>query len=417
MRCSLIILLFFLFSEVWAQDTGNVYSKRVVLETEFEVLLGYYGQDGNHSAVTGGEGTEKLTVIPMSLSVTENIDTTNRLLINGGVDLITSASTDNIDFAVSSASYKDRRLWLTLGYARKFHKSGLDAGVGFGASVESDYLSYQPALWLDWTSRNLMSAISVRMQGYIDDLRWGRFNEQYKRPVSLVYPVELRGTEWFDEYMRYTVNTDVSFRQDLTKRLNFGLFTGFYAQTGLLSTPFHRVYFADTSAVSVEKLPGERYKLPVGILLNAFATSRWVIRFYYRYYWDNFGIRAHTLSVETPVVLSKHFRLNPFFRFYTQTQSYYFNPYGEHFWESKYYTSDYDLSAFNSYKIGVGLRFIPFKRLGKSTTVFKEIAARYAFYYRSDGLSAHIVTLYIGLGVQRIQKPKKQAGKRSTTDS
>lgn|GEM_PF-1568710 len=45
------------------QDSTIVYKKRVLESTEVEFLRSSYKQDGSHSAVGGGIGTEKLTVL------------------------------------------------------------------------------------------------------------------------------------------------------------------------------------------------------------------------------------------------------------------------------------------------------------------------------------------------------------------
>ncbi len=67
-------------------------------------------------------------------------------------------------------------------------------------------------------------------------------------------------------------------------------------QEGLLSTPYHRVYFTD-GTLKVEKLPGTRAKLPIGLRASYFLGDRFIIRSFYRYYQDNWGMKAHTVSL------------------------------------------------------------------------------------------------------------------------
>src|SRR5438445_7806917 len=82
----------------------SLYRRHRISRTDIEVLFGYYTQDGNHSAITGGTGTEKLRVYSPEFTITHYRDSSHTLILNGGVDIISSASMDNIDYIISSAS-------------------------------------------------------------------------------------------------------------------------------------------------------------------------------------------------------------------------------------------------------------------------------------------------------------------------
>ena len=85
--------------------------------------------------------------------------------------------------------------------------------------------------------------------------------------------------------------------------------------------------------------------------------------------------------------------LKPSFRYYDQTAADYFAPYNKHFSTQKYYTSDYDLSAFSSLQLGGALVYtdvLSKYKLGKLS--LKMISLRYQNYQRSDGLSAFSVS-------------------------
>jgi hypothetical protein len=124
------------------------------------------------------------------------------------------------------------------------------------------------------------------------------------------------------------------------------------------------------------------------------------LRTYYQFYWDNFGIRAHTLELDIPVKISPRFSAGPNFRLYTQTAAHWFRPYGAHQLEQAFYTSDYDLSAFQSYQIGAGFHFTPFRQLGKRLLV-DGTSLRYSWYKRSDGLQAHMLNLVLDMAWKR----------------
>lgn len=386
-------LVFLLFAIVFfskAQSIDSGYHKRILPKTDIDLVFSYYNQDGDHSAVTGGEGTEALNVYAPGFILTHTSGL-NIYSIEGGADVISSASTDMIDANMSSASRVDMRSYANINYNRKLKQSGVVVGLGTGFSIESDYLSFPFRLSVDYTEPSGMRQYEISFQAYFDDLRWGRLNPDYRRPVSLVYPAELRYKEWYNVYKRYSYNMKLGFVQVVNKRLNIGVFPEVIYQTGLLATPFHRVYFSNDS-VRVENFPKKRWRFPLGIRLNYFAGSITVLKAMVGFYQDNFGITSGTLDMEAAFKVKQQFTLSPFVRLYSQKASTYFSPYGQHEPTEIYYTSDYDLSRFQSFKTGIAFRYIPFNYIG-NPSVFQEINLRYTFFNRSNGLTAHIVTV------------------------
>ncbi len=395
--------LFFVWFTAFTQKQDTTYSKKKLSETEVQVLFSYYTQDGKHSAVTGGTGTEKLQVYAPNLNISQHFDSLNTVSINAGVDIISSASTDKINFVVSSTSLVDRRGYATLSYNRKLKKSGFTVGGSIGFSFESDYYSTGAGVSIKHTNKTKSRDLTLDLQANFDDLRWGRFNSEYRRPVKLIYPQELRYREWYDTYKRNSYNITLGIYQIINSRNAIGFYPGISYQKGLLATPFHRVYFNDNTTLRVENLPDERIKIPIGIQLNSFIGRGWILRSYYRFYYDNFGITAHTLSFNSPVKISPSLTISPSVRLYTQTQSNYFKPYMQHDISEVFYTSDYDLSAFNSINLGLGFRYAPFLK-SKKGGMLNEFDLKYSYYQRSDGLNAHIISLLIDCGAQRINK-------------
>lgn len=378
-----------------AQRGDSSYVKRKISSTEVQVLFSYYTQDNNHSAITGGVGTEDLQVYAAQASLDSQKDSTHAFHLDAGIDIISSASTDKIDFVMSSASVLDARTHLNAGY-RRFFRKGFSAGVQSGLSFESDYLSLAESFSLTHMNSSRTREWSLDAQVFFDDLRWGRLNNG--KPQKLIYPHELRNTAWFDIYRRNSYNILLGIFQVINKRMSLGFYPGVSYQHGLLSTPFHRVYFADGS-LRVENLPVRRLKIPLGVQLNTFVGRRMILRTYYRFYWDDFGTRAHTISVEGPVKLTHALAVTPFLRLYTQSQANYFKPYAEHELSEEYFTSDYDLSTFNSIKAGLGIRYAYLSQ--KKSELFKAFEIRYAQYRRSDGLVSHMITTYIDYNFNR----------------
>jgi Protein of unknown function (DUF3570) len=362
-------------------------------ETQLNILMSYYQQDGSHGAVEGGTGTEQLTDLTPTIILNVPLDSVSRLAVNLGLDYYSSASTDRIDYALSSPSASDTRYHADLGYSRQLSGRTL-VGLGGGFSTEYDYRSFNVAGSWAQTSRDGNRQLSVAAQAFFDR-------------ATLIRPVELRvggGQEHGSGYdSRQSYNLSLTYSQVLTQRVQLALSTELVYQSGLLSTPFHRVYFRETGpapgAARVEALPRHRFKYPVALRLNYYATDLVQLRSFYRFYQDDFGIRAHTLELETPVKVTPFFVVYPFYRYHTQTAARYFAPYQQHSIDETYYTSDYDLSAFGAHKLGLGLRYSPVYGLSRFRTPFggrvakfKAVDLRYAHYRRSTDLTADIIS-------------------------
>ena len=375
----------------FGQPSDSTHKRRKISKSEIQIVYSHYLQKGNHSAVTGGIGTEKLTVYSPDITFSKQSDSLTRYSINAGIDIISSASTDNIDYIISSASKVDNHTYVNFSYDRRQKNKPTTLGGGVYFSLESDYLSNGFSLHMQHSSRDQNKIISAEVEVFFDDLRWGRLSGQY--PLKLVYPSELRNQAWFNIHHRNSYNLNTRFQQTINKKTMLSFFPGVSFQHGLLSTPFHRVYFKDSS-LNVENLPNKRLRIPLGIQLNHFLANRTIVRSYYRFYWDEWGIIAHTVELSVPIKLSAAFILSPSIRLYRQSESRYFKPYREHEKNQAYYTSDYDLSAFTSYEPGLEMKLNIAGK--KPTSLLNEIALRYSYYKRSDQLSAHILTMIAG---------------------
>lgn len=382
------LLSAFLSTQGHAQS-DSTYKKQRLSSRDVEVMMSYYTQDNDHSAVTGGIDTEDLQVYAFGVNLDWKKDSVRNINVDLGVDIISSASTDNIDFEFSSASKTDARTHLSLGYG-KFLRNNFTTGGNVGLSVESDYTSFNIGGKAGHVSDDGMREWALNVQMFFDDLRWGRFDNGQLQ--ELVYPDELRYKEWFDIYRRNSYNVEFGWYQTINRRTVVGISPAVVYQSGLLSTPFHRVYFNDES-LRVENFPRERWKFPVNFQLNTFLGTKFILRTGYRFYWDDFGVTGHTFSAELPYKISPVWTLLPSLRIYTQSASDFFRPYKAHSVDEKYYTSDYDLSKFSSYRAGFGFRYAPFAVTSKR--VFNELELRYSHYKRSDGLGAHMVVLYV----------------------
>jgi hypothetical protein len=378
----------------FGQSITNPYPKKKIPKSAIQILYGQYLQDGEHSAITGGIGTENLQVYSPEFIVGTELDSLRSYSVDAGIDVITSASMDNIDFVKSSASRVSTRAYLTLAYDQQFKKNPNNGLGGRGYfSIESAYLSFGGALSYTHSSLDQSKSFTAELETYFDDLRWGRLNGE--RPLQLVYPSELRYKQWFQAYLRQSFNLTLSFQQTINSRMVLAIMPGISYQQGLLSTPYHRAYFAEGTE-RVENLPSKRWKFPLGIQLNSFIGDRYILRTYYRFYWDDFGILANTFSADLGIRIMPQLTITPSARLYTQTAANFFKPYQMLDTTMTYYSSDYDLSAFNAFELALEGNLAFFKRHVHRIEM-NNISLRYSFYKRADGLYAHMISTVFNL--------------------
>ncbi|MBI9057088.1 MAG: DUF3570 domain-containing protein [Labilibaculum sp.] len=407
---ALYLLFLFLLGSLcgFAQDNSKSKIKldKEQKDTEVNFLFNYYAQDGDNSPVTGGIGSEKLNNYSSSIVVHLLPDSLTQLTLELGIDAYTSASTDKIDYFKthqSSASGKDGRAHINADYTRQLAHSENKYGFHFGFSIESDIYSLGIGGKYMINSKDLNRSLRISTSYFRDN--W-----------HLIYPHELRSKEsWLSTDIRNTLSIELSLTQVLNQKSTIGITVEPVFQFGLLSTPFHRVFFNDAAGKlfddleflsHTEQLPNRRFKLPISLRYHYYLNDFFRFKSYYRIYSDTWGIQAHTASIETPFFASQTFILAPFFRYHTQSAARYFAPFAtvNALNPPRYHTADYDLSKLHSYKTGIGISYAPifairkFKSPFKSskTAQLKSINLRSAYYKRSDGLKAWLISLDLG---------------------
>ncbi|MBK5284717.1 MAG: DUF3570 domain-containing protein [Bacteroidia bacterium] len=389
----LVVALFanilFSFSQVNAPGDSAQYKERKLKVEEVNFVSGYYQQDGNHSGVTGGIGTEYLTdfagTIELKLSTLNKKGNKHSLFFESGADTYTSASSDSIE-PLSGPSRQDLRIYPSLSYSTEDIKRHVTLGAGISYSHEYDYESRGVNLSFVKSSKDNNREWGINLFAYFDMWR-------------VIYPYELRppgygtgsNSKDVDILPRNSYQASFSLSQVINKKLQLALLFDPAYQQGQLTTLYQRVYFDDSSK-RVEKLPDNRFKIPVAIRANYFLTDRFIIRAYYRFYYDDWGNTAHTTNLEMPVKLTPFFSLSLFYRYSVQSGIDYFAPYLTHSVNEEFYTSDYDLSPFNSHFIGMGIRIAPPKGIFGNKH-FNSLEIRYAYYVRSTALIGNSVTL------------------------
>lgn len=368
-------------------DTTGYKSKKLKIE-EINLVSSYYGQNGNNAAVTGGRGSEELTDISNAIDVNlvkygEN-GIKHSFNAEIGVDHYSSASSDRIDLqANSSASSADTRVYPSLNYIRENEEKGSAFGIGLSSSTEYDYQSFGGTVSYAQKTKDRNGEFTAKFQAYLDQ-------------VKMIAPIELRNdpnTKSSGNSARNTFLGSVSYSQVINTNFQVLFQADLVAQQGYLALPFHRVYFTDGS-VHQEKLPESRLKIPLAVRGSYFLGDNVIIRGYYRFYTDDWGITSHTANIEVPVKISPFFSVSPFYRYYTQTATKYFDGYQMHNALDEFYTSNYDLSSFNSSFVGLGFHIAPVNGLfGVERLTMLEV--RYGHYTRSTNLDSDIISINI----------------------
>ncbi len=406
----LYLLLLHAFSQAVKKDTASDASKEIAtgyidkplqLE-ETNIVSSYYHQNGNHSAVTGGIGTEKVTDLSNGLELKfagSDLQGHKYTLTTGiGIDHHTAASSAYVNKTGASKT-GGTRIYPSINYSVE-NKKGTT--LGFGAYYSSEYNYHSIALDASYSHKiGKGGELSTKVSAYFDKVKLIYPSELIPATTTTVTTVVTSASRGGSSYggddgkvaipssPRYTYTGSLAYTQIINKNFQAALLMDVVAQNGYLALPFHRVYFTDAT-VHTENLPTNRYKLPVGLRLNYFLGDNIILRSYYRYFTDDWGIKSHTASLEVPVKLTPFFSVSPFYRFYTQTASQYFAPYMAHPSTDTYYTSNYAYAAFNSSYYGVGIHLAPPGGVFKSQLSSLEI--RYGHYTQTTELNSNVIS-------------------------
>ncbi|MDB4291890.1 DUF3570 domain-containing protein [Maribacter sp.] len=405
------------------QDSASVYKKRVLDNTEIDFLTSYYSQRGDNAAVSGGIGTEELTDVTGTIVVAIPLNEDDVLTIDAGVSAYTSASSSNVNpfdggqtadpfLASSGASRADTWANLTGAYSHSSDDRNAIWSAKISVSSEYDYFSLGFGGGYTKLFNEKNTELSINANVYLDS--WNAIYPIELRPFAANGIGSFRASEItgntaynpdfneFENEKRNSYSLGIGFSQILHKKVQGTLVVDLVQQNGLLSTPFQRVYFSDVAdsfienfqlADAIEQLPVSRFKVALGGRLNWYLNETISLRSYYRYYFDNWGLRSHTASIEVPIKISDKFTLYPSYRFYNQTAADYFAGYEGHMSSAEFYTSDYDLSKYSANQFGFGVSYTDiFTKAHLWKFGLKSIDLKYYRYDRDTTFSSSIIT-------------------------
>jgi hypothetical protein len=410
------------FSQTNATDSTGYKPKKLKLD-EINLVSSYYDQTADKSAVMGGEpgprGVANVTDFANGLDLTfigwDKKKRKNTLALELGIDYHTAASQAYVDSS-GTAKNDGTRIYPTINWTRENEQKGTSFGIGAYYSAEHNYY-HSIGLNASVSKKNKSNGeFSLKVVGFFDKINMIYPSEFY--PVdslkntqssdSIVYRTSASGqTQAFvynngqlvsnsDKHKpqtptkpRNTYTASLAFSQIINQRLQGSVEMDLVYQTGYLGLPFHRVFY-NTGKDTIENLPSQRFKLPIGFRLNYFLGDRVILRSYYRFYIDSWGLMSNTFNLEVPVKLTPFLSVSPFYRFYAQTAAKYFAPYKVHSETDTYFTSNYALASFNSSLIGAGFRIAPPK--GVFINSLRTLEIRYAHYMQTTDLNANIIS-------------------------
>jgi hypothetical protein len=436
-----VIILFSIFLSVISSNAqDNIYKKRVLESIEIDMISSLYNQAGDSAAVCGGLGTEELQDATATIIISVPLKDDGVIKFDAGISSYTSASSSNVNpfskkklaspfNASSGASKEDEWTSYALSYLHYSDDRNKIVNTKISVADEYDYSSFGFGLGYTSLFNRKNTEMTINSNIYFDE--W-----------KLIYPIELRGNNSINkskdddddddddfDISLYTVGgaayspekyfTPLIDRKRNSYSLSFGLSqilsknlqTSFnldvVKQQGLLSTPFHRIYFNDVDdsfienfqlANDIERLPSDRYKISIGNRLSLYINEVVKLKSFYRFYTDDWGISSNTISIEAPCKVSSKFAIYPAYRFYNQTASTYFDSFDEHLSTEIYYTSDNDLSGYTANQYSFGLSYTDiFSELNFWRISLKTIDLKYAHYSRNSTFRANILTIGIKL--------------------
>ena len=409
------IMVLHAFSQATPGDTG-VYKPRALKLDEVEIVSSYYNQTADKSAVSGGQtgpmGNANVTDLANGLEIKfvgwDKHRNKNTLTTGIGYDAHTAASQAWVSKTGASKKTGDQ-IYPSLNWAHENALKG--AGYEFGAyySTEYNYKSFGLDAGITQKTRDRNGEFSAKLTTYFDEVKLIYPSEFVKGLItnntdSTIYIVGFNGnteaippggTSRRDKKdvpssPRNTYSGALSYSQVFNPRLQGSVELDLVEQTGYLGLPFHRVYFSNGQD-TIEKLPSQRFKLPIGFRMNYFLGDNVILKAYYRFYIDDWGLRSHTASLEVPIKITPFFSVSPFYRYYVQSAVNYFAPFEKHLTTDTYYTSNYALSAFTANLFGAGIRLAPPK--GILDKHFNTLELRYTHYTETTDLVSNVISL------------------------
>lgn len=342
--------------------------------------FGYQSQAG-----PGPKGSEDLHVWnpAVFLRVRQNEKVEHTII--APVDIITSASTDALD-AITSASRTNEAL--TVDITTRYEDTEDDTmSFRYGGHVEEWYQSVFFGVGYAKELAEDNATVALNINGSFD--------------VFIPYgPDGELEPEENERDLRGAFNTNLEFSQILSRTTLVKGGYGLTWQVGELITPWNSVPILCNETVTAclgriqDQFPSTRLRHAFsGLLAQHIPASHSTLRLHYRFYFDDFDVRAHTMKVEFYQYATSRAYIRASYRAHHQNAVY--------FWSSHINpgafdpaaprTADSDLARFWAHEVGGKL------------LIYADPAARvhsvdvgFSRYWRTNDLTVDVITVGYG---------------------
>ena len=151
---------------------------------------------------------------------------------------------------------------------------------------------------------------------------------------------------------------DLSLNQLLTPNSSMQLVYSYMYSKGFLSSPYPYV-LQGNDFIGFEKYPKTRTGHVLALKGVQYIDEDNAFNYGYRYYTDDWGIDSHTFNLEWLHDINDKLMIGARGRYYTQSAADFTKAIGTYQNSDSYLVSDYRMSAFSSYDIGIPLKYKP----------------------------------------------------------
>jgi hypothetical protein len=253
------------------------------------------------------------------------------------LDMVSNAS---IDVVTTASPYSEDRHQFDLGF--EYLSGKLSYGLGLSHSTENDYQSTTASFSV---SQDLFSDLTRLSFSFA--LGWD--------------DVSKNGVPSFSgEIDRRVYSIDIS--QILSQRLVVGLTWDLVTEEGFLSNPYRSVRYRNRDAargysLQPEVAPRTRNGSALAMRARYQFPNRLAVHGEYRFYADDWDIRAHTLELGYTHGIGENWMFGAHYRFHTQDGADFYADLFPRRDYQEFMTRDRSLSSMTTQTIGVGLSY------------------------------------------------------------
>jgi hypothetical protein len=268
------------------------------------------------------------------------------------IDMVSSAS---IDVVTTASPYREERKEYGLGF--EYLRDKITYNLGFSNSKENDY-----------ESSTAHAMISQDMFGDLTTV-----SLSFARGWDKVFR---RGDDVFsDQVDRRVYGVDLS--QIATRSLILGLAWETITEEGFLNNPYRSVRYLDAEAAAGYAYESERYPRTrtgnaLAMRARYFLPYRAALQGEYRYYTDDWGIRAHTAELSYTQPWGERWTFDAHYRYHTQGGADFYSDLFPRQDFQNFLARDKELSTMSSQTVGMGASYeftVPWLRFFEKSTV------------------------------------------------